>query len=151
MNILIRTAGAFVAVVAFSRLLELPRRFMLCAGLIGALNWLVYLLVEGAGYSEVPAAFFSSLAVAVVSHLAARRLRAPAFVFFVPGILPVVPGASIYSTVYAAIQNNRGDMVHYFMATLQLSGAIALGIFLADSVFRLRRFHEHRHGLLTGK
>ena len=97
MVMVIQTMGAFFAVASFTRILELPRRFLMWYGTAGALCWLVYLNVRDGAGSKILAAFAAGLAVAVFSHLAARLLKAPVTVFLIPGILPLVPGASIYN------------------------------------------------------
>ena len=77
MVMVIQTMGAFFAVASFTRILELPRRFLMWYGTAGALCWLVYLNVRDGAGSKILAAFAAGLAVAVFSHLAARLLKAP--------------------------------------------------------------------------
>lgn len=133
---IVQTVGAFMAVVSFGIILELPKRHMIGAGLVGAVGWLVYLLVDQSAHSVIAAAFFSSLVVALASHLFARVFKAPVTVFLVAGILPSVPGASIYRSVYYMIGNMPGSANHYLMETLHIAGAIAMAIFVMDSIFR---------------
>jgi uncharacterized membrane protein YjjB (DUF3815 family) len=79
----------------------------------------------------------STLLVALASHVSARIFRAPVTVFLVAGILPSVPGASIYRSVSYVISNEPELSSHYLVQTLQISGAIAMAIFIMDSLFRL--------------
>lgn len=134
---ILQTIGAFLAVISFSLILELPKKHLLLAGGIGAASWLSYLLVVAAVDSVTTAAFISSLLVALSSHLSARIFKVPVTVFLVAGILPSVPGASIYRCVSYMIQNNTDLSSQYFVETLQISGAIAMAIFITDSLFRL--------------
>lgn len=138
---IIRTVSAFLAVVFFGLLLELPKKRLLDAGLVGGCAWLAYLLVEQVS-SNIMAAFVSTLAVAFISHIFARIRKAPVTVFLVAGILPAVPGASIYRSVYYVIQDNGGLATYYLMETLQIAGAIAMAVFIMDSIFRLIQGHE---------
>lgn len=140
----IRTAAAFLAVVFFGLLLELPKRYLFHAGLVGGAAWLVYLFVEDWTASKILAALISTLAVAVISHIFARMLKAPVTVFLVAGILPAVPGASIYRSVYYVIQDERVWANYYLMETLQIAGAMAMAVFITDSVFRLIQERERR-------
>ena len=141
--LLIRTIGAFFAVYAFSWYLALPHRLMLYAALSGAANWFIYLTASELFKSEILAVFFSTLIVAGVGHLVAPLLKAPAFVLFLPGILPVIPGMPVYYAVSAIVQNDTTKMISYFMTTLQIAGAISIGLLLADSLF-LIFFHKIR-------
>lgn len=144
MVMVIQTMGAFFAVASFTRILELPRRFLMWYGTAGALCWLVYLNVRDGAGSKILAAFAAGLAVAVFSHLAARLLKAPVTVFLIPGILPLVPGASIYNSVYYMIQDNQPQSSHYLAETLQIAGAIAMAVFLVDSLFHMLRAGKNR-------
>ncbi|WP_313187307.1 threonine/serine exporter family protein, partial [Lacrimispora sp.] len=119
----VQTIGAFLAVISFSLILELPKKHVVLAGGIGAASWLVYLLVQASSGSVIAAAFLSSLLVALSSHIFARIFKAPVTVFLVAGILPSVPGASIYRSVYYVIANNPELSSHYLVETLQVSDA----------------------------
>lgn len=133
----VQTVGAFLAVISFSLILELPKKYVALAGGIGAAGWLVYLLVAAAAGSVIAAAFLSSLLVALSSHISARVFKAPVTVFLVAGILPSVPGASIYRSVSYVISNDPELSSHYLVETIQIAGAIAMAIFIMDSLFRL--------------
>ena len=133
----VQVAGSFMAVLSFGLVLEMPKRYLIWSGLTGAVCWLVYLLVKGSTGSMIFGAFLSSLSVALMAHVFARRLRAPVNMFLVPGILPLVPGTSIYNSVYYIIRNQREQSVYYLTETLQIAGAIALAVFLMDSLFKL--------------
>ena len=57
-------------------------------------------------------------------------MKAPVTVFLIAGILPSVPGAGIYRTVYYLIQGDQTLSTHYLISTLHTAGAIALAIFI---------------------
>lgn len=100
------------------------------------MNWAVYCVVTGAGGGVVRAALMASMAAAFSSHVLARRKKAPVTVFLLPGILPTVPGASIYRTVLYLSRQENALAADYLAETLQIAGAMALGIFIVDSVVR---------------
>ena len=100
----VQSAAAFLAIFGFSIILDVPKKFLLYAGAAGGVCWFVYLLALQAGRSLIMAAFLSSLVVSILSHIFARVLKAPVTVFLVAGILPTVPGASVYRCVYFMIQ-----------------------------------------------
>lgn len=137
MKLFIQSVAAFFAIFGFSLILEVPRRYLFFTGIAGSICWFFYLAVHEAGCSFVMAAFISCLVVAVISHIFARVLKAPVTVFLVPGILPTVPGASIYRCVYFMIQGLTELSYKYFVQTIQIAGGMALAIFIVDSFFRL--------------
>ena len=136
-EIVIQGAAAFLAVFGFSLLLDVPKKFLFYSGAAGGVGWLAYFMAIRCGQSPVMAAFLSSLSAAILSHLFARRLKAPVTIFLVGGILPTVPGASVYRCVYYIIQGRGALSSHYLAQTIQIAGAMALAIFIVDSAFRL--------------
>ncbi len=143
-QIAVQTIAAFLAVVFFGLLLEMPRRYLIDAGIVGGAAWLVYLLTVQWSGSNILAAFASTLVVAFISHIFARWFKAPVTAFLVAGILPAVPGASIYRCVFYVIRNDRSLATYYLVETLQIAGAIAVAIFIMDSIFRLIQDNEKR-------
>ena len=98
--------GAFIAVVAFCIMIELPKKYMVQAGFTGMVGWAVYLIVDIFAYRVEIAALVSALCIATMSHILARVLKAPVSNFLIPGILPIVPGGSIYRCAYAFIKES---------------------------------------------
>ena len=130
----LQSASAFLAIIGFGLILHVPKNLLMAGGLAGAVNWFVYCLVIGSGGGEVPAALMCSIAAAASSHILARVKRAPVMVFLLPGILPTVPGAAIYRTVYYLSMGENGLAGTYLAETIQIAGAMALGIFIVDAV-----------------
>ena len=134
----VQTLSAFLAVVCFGLLLEMPKRYLVDAGVVGGAGWLVYLLTaQGLNLLRI-------VPYPLISHIFARFLKAPVTVFLVAGILPAVPGASIYRCVFYVIRSGRSLSTYYLVETLQIAGAIAVAIFIMDSIFRLVQDHEKR-------
>ena len=81
-----------------------------------------------------------------MSHILARVLKAPVSNFLIPGILPIVPGGSIYRCAYAFIRESS-NLSTYMNEALKIAGSIALAIFFVDSVFKLhlpKRFKKSK-------
>ena len=128
--------GAFIAVVAFSVVLEAPKKYLVYGGIIGATGWGIYLLIIN-DVGVVKANFISALVIALLSHSFARIRKAPVTVFLIPGIMTLVPGGVMYKAVYSFIQNDRLSATKYLNETVAIAGMIALAIFVIDSVFRI--------------
>lgn len=139
-----QVVSAVLAVYFFTMLLEIPKRYALLASVAGGVNWWVYLVAMEATGSSMVAAFWASLAVAILSQIFARIQKTPVNVFLVAGILPIVPGAAIYRSVYYFIRNNSNQCTYYLLQTLQIAGAIAMAIFITDSLFRMFLHYQSR-------
>lgn len=135
-EILWRVVGAFISSMCFSVVMRVPKKFLPVCGLTGAVGWLVYLLSVRFGGGVFFANTLAALFVAFISQLLARMDKAPAIVFYIPGILPMVPGTSIYRAAYYLMQRDQSLASFYIIETLQIAVAIAIGIFAVDAVFR---------------
>lgn len=138
MMLLFGVVGSFVAVAAFAVLLETPRKYLLHAGIAGAIGGFVYLFSIQMGIDAVLASFFSALAIALTSHTFARIFKAPVTIFLIAGILPTVPGAGMYRIVYYIIAGDSAKSSYYLVQTLEIAGVIALAIFIMDTLFKVR-------------
>lgn len=136
---LIKVLGAALAVFAFSILLEAPKKYLYCAGTVGAVGWFVFLVAEWQGASVIIATFVSALTISFVSHIFAITFKAPVTVFLIAGILPTVPGTGMYRIAYYFIAGNMDKMNYYFIQTLETAGMIALAIFIMDTIFKVIR------------
>ena len=134
---MIKVLGAFLAIYAFAIVLETPKKYLWCAGVVSAVGWFVYLQSQQVGMDDVMATFLSATAISIVSHIFARVFRAPVTLFLVAGILPTVPGAGMYRIAASFIAGDSGMAAQNLIVTLELAGVIAMGIFLVDAIFRL--------------
>ena len=83
---------AMLSTMAFGIIFQAPRRSLPLCGAVGAVGWLVYIyLRNGAELDSFYANLAAALAVALLSELAARAVKAPVTVFVIPGIFPIVP------------------------------------------------------------
>ena len=146
------TAGCFIAVMGFALLLETPKKYILQAGIAGAGGGWGYFFSIQRGMDVVAASFLSALVISLLAHTFARIFKAPVTVFLIAGILPTVPGAGMYRTVYYIITDNRAQSSYYLMQTLEIAGVIAFAIFIVDSLFRIRlRKYRKPAGESTGE
>ncbi len=136
LQILVEMVGAFVAVFFIGVTLEAPKRTLRYGAMAGGLGWGVYLV--GLLFMDIVAAtFMASLFIAWIAHLFARYLKTPVTIYFIPAFITLVPGAGVYQSVYSFINKEYALAQQHLVLTLQISGAIALAIFIVDSLFGL--------------
>ncbi len=128
---------ALVASVAFGCLYNVPLRSLLVGGLAGMCSWLGLRLVMGAGGGTIMATLVGALSVGIVGEWAARHLRAPASIFILPGIVPLVPGAVAYSAMLAFLRGDVGVGATRTLETVFSAGAIAAGLIITGSLARV--------------
>ena len=137
----IQTAVAFVSTIAFAIIFHTPREQYVCAGLVGAFGWLIYIVYVYFTGDVVFASFFAALGLTYLARVFSFARKAPLPVFLIAGIFPVVPGAGIYYTAYYFIMGDNAMAALKGEETLKIAVAITLGIVLILSlpqkIFRL--------------
>lgn len=78
-------------------------------------------------------AFFAS----VFSETMARIRKYPAISYLVVSIFPLIPGAGIYYTMNHAVRGDMASFSQQGMHTIGIAGAMAVGILLVSTTFRL--------------
>ena len=134
---IIKVIGAFLAILSFAIMLETPKKYIIYAGIVGAVGWFVFLSAGKIGANDVFATFLSALTIAFISHVFARIFKTPVTGFLIAGILPTVPGAGMYHIGYYLFQKDMNMMGYYITSTLQIAGVIAAAIFIVDALFRV--------------
>ena len=141
---IVQVISAFFAILAFSVVNNVPKKFLLYCGLEGSVGWFVYLIFLPA-QGAVMANFFGSLALAIM----ARGVKAPVTGFLIPGRLILVPGAGRFRSAYQLFLGTKEMAAFYMLQTLEIAGMIALAVFVVDSFFSVinkkRRDLEELH------
>ena len=86
----------------------------------------------------------SSAVCAAYAQIAARILKAPATVFLIPEVLPLIPGSGLYYTMSHAVQKHWFLTRYFGYRTMMFALGIAAGICIVgvinDMLLRIWRF-----------
>ncbi|MDR7866772.1 MAG: threonine/serine exporter family protein [Sporomusaceae bacterium] len=134
---MMKIAAVFVMGTAVGILYRIPRNLLLYGALNATLAWLVMVLLIASGTNAVAANFFGGIALGAAAEALARRLRQPATIFIIPGFFPLVPGREAYTTMRYVVEGRYGPATEMAVQTLLTAGAIAFGIFVSVTVYRL--------------
>jgi uncharacterized membrane protein YjjP (DUF1212 family) len=100
--------AAFVAVGAFAIRLGVPSGFVAQAAALGGAAWLAFIGVAELGLLEPSLATLgAAIIIGVVGRLLARRFKAPAALWVVPAILPLLPGLQLVQAMLAPTDVER--------------------------------------------
>ena len=69
-----------------------------------------------------------------MSRILAVWKKCPITVFLVSGIFPLIPGASVYYTVYNMVQGNLAEAADRGIGAVKVAFAIVLGIIFVVSI-----------------
>ena len=127
----------FFACAGFCFMFRLKKpKFILGACCVGVLGWLVYLLLDSMG-DNIMRYFIATLVVSVSSELCARLMKAPATIFLIIGIVPLVPGGGLYYTMEHLLNGDYAAFSQKLVQTGAIAGTIAIGVSLVTSTVRL--------------
>ncbi len=129
--------GSFGASMCFAVLFNTPRRCILPASLVGMVGYATYTVMLALTESTIGANFIGALAVDVLAEVLARRQKAPAIIFALIGVVPMVPGAGLYRTMLALVLKDYMLAVSIGVETVLISGCIALAIALVTLFARI--------------
>ncbi len=144
-DILFQTACAFGASLGFSILFNASRSHLICCGIAGACSWFVYAVTLQLGVSSLMANFIAVLALSILTGHLARFKKAPITVFLAPGIIPLVPGAGMYRTMFFIFGGEYAMGGRTFIETMEIAAILAVGIAIHYSFGQIwRQIRTHR-------
>lgn len=136
MNIIKELIQAYFSTIGFSVLFSTPKKAVPYTGIAGALAWSLYSITTNIFDSNVAGTFFGALTVGLLGELLARKLKKPAILFITPGIIPLVPGAGMYYTMLAVINNDFIMAANKGVETFFIAASIAVGIIISSGFSR---------------
>ena len=119
---------------------------------VGAfLTWGVEVLAHSLTDSNFMSTFLAAVFVAFYAELMARVCRAPSTIFLTAGAFPLVPGASLYSSMHNAVLGEFMPAAYNLFQVIAVAMAIALG-FIVVSILRRYvtfavKYHKHKQRL----
>lgn len=129
--------ACFVACVGFFIVFNIhgPGGFLCAAG--GMLTWVTYSLILRYTSNDILAYFLATMVAALYSESMARIRKYPAISYLVVSVFPLIPGAGIYYTTNHLVRGDMSQFATQGTHTVAIAGAMAVGILLVSTVFRL--------------
>ena len=131
-----------MATCGFSIFFNAPKKLLLPSSVVGGVGWIIYLVMSVHFDNPLVYAFTAAIFIAVSSEIFARLLKQPAIVIIIPGILPLVPGISLYNTVLYTIQKKYELAASTGTRAIIVSIGISLGILVVASLSRMFNIYK---------
>jgi uncharacterized membrane protein YjjB (DUF3815 family) len=128
---------AAVGSIGFAILFNIRGRRLLSVAVGGGLCWLLFLLLNCWIENEAGCFFLVAMLVSLYDELMARVLKSPTTVFLLPSLVPLIPGASLYYTMVGAVSKHQVDFLARAVQTVELAGALAIGIIASTLIVRI--------------
>lgn len=129
-------AGA-IGCLGFSILFNVHGYGIVFCMLGGVVCWGVYCLTVLLGGDEMMASFLAAFCTAIFSEVMARIRKCPAIGYLVLGLIPLIPGSSLYYTMNYAVRGNMEMFGLQGMKTIEIAGLMAAGILLVSTSMRM--------------
>lgn len=123
-----------MATIGFSVFFNAPLKSLLPAGITGGIGWAIYIYLFRITSNSIFSNFIAAGVVSLLSEILARKMKHPAILFVIPGIIPLVPGLGMYNTMLYLVQKNFDLAISTGADTLFIGGAIALGVLIITSL-----------------
>lgn len=125
-----------LATIGFSIYFNVPKSALILSGLTGGIGWSLYYVLINSTNNDILSNFIAAIVVAWISEILARKLKHPAILFVIPGIIPLVPGLGMYNTMLYLAQSNYELAIAKGANVLFVGGAISLGVLVVTSLSR---------------
>lgn len=134
MQILLGFIFGFLSSVGFGIVTNNPRRTLMPAGWIGAIAWVVYIVVGWYDHGVIMPNLLSAVVIGLLGNLAAILVRAPVNIFYVPCLVSLVPGAIIYDSMKNFTLGYDTLAAHGLIKALTVGLSLAIGFIIAEAI-----------------
>ena len=129
--------GCFIGCIGFSIYFNIHDFGILLCAFGGIVTFSTYLVALELGVGIIYANFLGGIVASVYAEIMARLRHFPAISYLVVSLFPLLPGAGIYYTMAYAVQNEMTAFAAKGYQTAAIAGALALGILLVSTAFRI--------------
>lgn len=131
--VMIVTAAA--GTLGYCLLINVKRNKIVYGCLGGVVSTFLYCACVEAGMTPLLQNLIPAAVVTLYAEVLARVVKAPATVFLIPSIIPLVPGGRLYYTMRAIVDGDADSAKIYAMETIVIALGIAVGIVVISLVF----------------
>lgn len=124
----------FLSSVGFGIITNNPRRTLIPAGLIGALAWIVYIIVGWFNDGLIMPNLMGAVVIGLLANLCAILVKAPVNIFYVPCLVSLVPGAILYDSMKNFTLGKDSLAAYGFVKALTVGMSLAIGFIIAEAI-----------------
>lgn len=134
---LIQNLASFIGSIGFAIYFNIHGPGGLLCATGSVLAWSSYLITVHYTKNVILGNLIGAMVASLYAECMARIRKYPAISYLVVSIFPLLPGAGVYYTMTYAVQGMVDEFANNGSLTAAIAGAIALGIILISSAFRL--------------
>ncbi len=126
---------AGVGTLGFSIYFRVREKNVAASTAAGIIGWAIYLLIFHFTEQLFLSNFVAAFLVYLYAEIMARILKAPSNIFLIPGIIPLLPGGTLYYAMQAIVEGDRDTAVLQGTQTAIITVGIAAGIVVGTVLF----------------
>ncbi|EFI42318.1 threonine/serine exporter family protein [Peptoniphilus sp. oral taxon 386] len=119
--------------MGFTFYFNCPKRAIPISCFFSGISWLIYKIIVIKYQDYFLAGFTSAFILGLIGESAARIMKNPATIFILPGLIPLVPGAGMYYSMYYLIYQNYPSFKMEAIKTFYIAASLAIGIVAAST------------------
>ena len=127
---------AWLATYYFSIIFNVKGNKLIFSAFGGGIAWIFY-YISTSHYSSGISFFIATFVLTIYSEIVSRYLKTVVTSILIPGLIPLVPGSGIYHTMLSIIEKKPMEAFFKGIDTLNIAGAIALGIIVISSTVKI--------------
>jgi uncharacterized membrane protein YjjP (DUF1212 family) len=131
-QVAVQGVSAAVAAAAAAGASYAPRRTLPTSGLAGGLGWAAFRVFEDMGLDVALSTFLAAVFVGFGSYAFADRQQAPPLIYIAAGIIPLLPGLTIYRGMLFLASGDSGTGILLLSQAVTIGLAIASGAILGE-------------------
>ena len=137
--------GSLIGGIGFGIIYNVHGFGILLCTLGGIFAWGAYLIATALGCNTLTGYLFAAMTASLHAEIMARLRKYPAISYLVISIFPLLPGASIYYTMTCILRSEIDQFTNLGLHTIGIAGAIAVGILLISTTFRIWTMWKRTH------
>ena len=131
-----------IATGGFAVFFNVRGRVLIYDCIVGGIGWIIYLIGYHHFKNPFIYSFISAGFISLSAEFLARKLKEPAIIIVIPGILPLIPGLGLYNTMYYIIGKDYFNAATIGSRAFISSVGIALGILVMSSLSKVLNVYK---------
>ena len=127
---------AWLATYCFAIIFNVKGKKLFFSAFGGGIVWIFY-FISIYKYNTVLSFFISIFSLTIYSEIISRYLKTVVTSILIPGLIPLVPGNGIYHTMLSIVEKKPMEAFYKGIDTLNIAGAITLGIIIISSTVKI--------------
>ena len=135
-RILIIVIPGLFGSIGFALIFGVNKKHMIFALIPSLISCLTFELVMLTGAGMLISALAGAALAASYSDIMAHKIKTPATIMIIIGIIPLVPGAKLYYTMEGIVQSDKAKISKFGGEALMIAAGIAVGIIAVTAISR---------------